>query len=75
MVPSPVSSGFNSLTGHVTDEIIIPEEDPEQSLVEKLNAAMYAANAYTMVTKIVRGHQVAYIVPESVFKDWMKRTP
>jgi hypothetical protein len=57
----------------VTDEIVLPEEDPEQSLVEQLNAAMYAASAYMMVTKIVRGHEVAYIVPEFVYNEWMKK--
>jgi hypothetical protein len=59
----------------VTEEIILPEEDPEMTLVEKINAAMYAANVYLMVTKLVRGDEVAYIVPESVYNEWMKHSP
>jgi hypothetical protein len=59
----------------VTDEIVLPEEDPEMTLVEKINAAMYAASAYMAVTRIVRGHKVAYIVPESVYNEWMEKAP
>jgi len=58
----------------MSNEIILPEEDPEMSLVEKINAAMYAANVYMAATKIVRGHEVAYIVPESVYDEWTKRS-
>lgn len=71
--PEPVplkrrERGFEPLTGHVTDEIII-DPSPKMGLVEQLNAALYAANAYGVSTKIVSGDDIGYIVSERTYDD------
>lgn len=67
-----MSRGFDSHTGHVTtDEIILPKEDPEPTLLERLNSAMYAVCTYGSPVRVVRGHEVAYLVSEEIYEEWL----
>lgn len=56
----------------MTNEIVLPEGDPEPTCKEQLCAALCSACVYNAATKIVRGHRVAYIVPEHVYEKWMQ---